>query len=276
MSLPEVSFGKHSISRLIVGGNPLRGNSHFSPERNAEMAEYYATENVLKTWFSSEKAGITAMQSRGDQIVMDWVDRYRERGGKMHWIVQTASEWKDGDVADNIWTVAKHHPVAIYHHGTRTDNLCKQGRIEQFRDHLKQIHDEGLLAGVGSHMPEVFEYIEDKGWEADFYMTCAYNLSREERESFLVDGSAKVEVYDDADRDRMTDFVLSTPKQCILFKILAASRKCASQSDVREAFTYAFKRIKPIDVVDVGVFQRDRDEIALDAEYVRQATGWKS
>lgn len=274
MRLPEIDFGPHRISRLIVGGNPLRGNSHLTPERNAEMRDYYTTERVLDAWFASEKAGVTAMQSRGDQIVMDWVDRYRERGGTMHWIVQTASEWKGGDVADNIRAVAEHHPIAIYHHGTRTDNLWKQGRIDDAHDCLKQIHDKGLLAGVGSHMPEVCEYIEEHDWEVDFYMTCAYNLSREERESFLVNGSTGTEVYDDADRDRMTDFVLSTPKQCILFKILAASRKCATQESVKEAFAYAFRRIKPCDAVDVGVFQRDRDEIGLDAEYVREVTGF--
>jgi hypothetical protein len=240
------------------------------------MKEFYTTENVLATWFASEEAGVTAMQSRGDQIVMDWVDLYRERGGTMGWIVQTASEWKGGDVLDNIRAIAAHSPIAIYHHGTRTDKLWREGRVDEVHDHVKQIHDSGVLAGVASHMPEVFDYIEDHDWETDFYMTCAYNLSREERESYLVNGSSGKEVYDDADRDRMTDFVLSTPKQCILFKILAASRKCGSQAAVREAFSYAFRRIKPTDLVDVGVFQRDSNEIALDAQYVREVTGWNA
>jgi hypothetical protein len=77
MLLPHVPFGPHKISRLVIGGNPLRGNSHLSEERSCEMREYYTTENVLAAWFEAEKAGATAMQSRGDQTVMDWVDRYR-------------------------------------------------------------------------------------------------------------------------------------------------------------------------------------------------------
>jgi len=274
MLLPHVAFGPHHISRLIIGGNPLRGNSHFTNERSLEMKEYYTTENVLKAWFDSERCGVTAMQSRGDQIVMDWVDLYRERGGTMHWIVQTASEWKGGDVPDNIRTIAQHGPAAIYHHGTRTDRLWKEGKVDEVKDHLKLIHDLGLLAGVASHMPEVFEHIEEHDWEADFYMTAAYNLSRVGRESVLSGGKMGVEVYDDEDRDKMAAFIRRTPKQCIFFKILAASRKCETQETVREAFAYAFSHIKPIDLVDVGVFQRDRNEIALDAQHVREVTGW--
>jgi len=37
------------------------------------------------------------------------------------------------------------------------------------------IHDAGLPAGIGSHIPEVIQYAEEKGWETDFYMACFYN-----------------------------------------------------------------------------------------------------
>lgn len=274
MLLPHAPFGPHRISRLVIGGNPLRGNSHLSEQRSREMKEYYTTDAVLEAWFDAEAVGVTAMQSRGDQTVMDWVDRYREKGGTMHWIVQTASEWKDGDVRDNIRTIARHGPVAIYHHGTRTDRLWKEGRVDEVRDHLKLIHDLGLLAGVGSHMPEVFEHLEEHEFEADFYMTCAYNLSRVNRESVLTGGKMGVETYDDADREEMASFVRRTSKPCIFFKILAASRKCTTQESVKDAFRWAFEHIKPGDVVDVGVFQKERNEIALDAQYVREVTGW--
>ncbi len=269
MTFPRVPFGPHQISRLVVGGNQIRGNSHLSGELNRQMDEYFTTENVLAAWFEAERQGINAMQSRGDAIVMDWVDRYREAGGTMHWIVQTASEWKGGDVPDNIRTVAEHNPIAIYHHGSRTDSLWKEGRIDEIEDHVKQIRDLGIVAGVGSHMPEVFEYIEERGWDVDFYMTAAYNLSRVNRESALAGGTMGVEIYDDADRDRMLGVIRQTEKPCIYFKILAAGRACANQDTVREAFRHAFTHIKPIDVVDVGFFQRDRNEIALNAEHVR-------
>jgi len=275
-SLPQVPFGRYEISRLVIGGNPLRGNSHLTKERSFEMKEYYTAENVLKAWFEAEKVGVTAMQSRGDQIVMDWVDRYRELGGTMHWIVQTASEWKGGDVPDNIRAIAAHGPIAVYHHGSRTDRLWREGKNDEIADHLALRQDLGMLTGGGSHIPEVFEYIEERDFDADFYMTCAYNLSRVDRESVLSGGAMGVEVYDDADRERMAAFVRQTTRRCIFFKVLAASRKCATQDSVRQALRWAFEHIKPGDVVNVGVFQKERNEIALDAEYVREVTGWNA
>lgn len=233
------------------------------------MKDFYTTERVMEAWFEAERNGINTMQSRGDQIVMDWVDRYRDMGGTMHWVVQTASEWKDGDVPDNIRAIAEHDPIAIYHHGSRTDNLWKQGRIDEIGDHVKQIKDRGLLAGVGSHMPEVFEYIEEKDWDADFYMTSVYNLSRVDRDSALAGGTMGVEIYDEDDRRRMLEVIAKTKRQCIVFKILAAGRRTENQEMVREVFRDTFERIKPHDVVDVGVFQRDQNEIALNAEHVR-------
>ena len=29
---------------------------------------------------------------------------------------------------------------------------------------------------IGSHIPEVLDYVEEKGWDVDFYMACFYNL----------------------------------------------------------------------------------------------------
>ena len=274
MTLPQVPFGNHMISRLVVGGNPLRGNSHFTDELNADMWDYYQSgDKVLETWFEAERNGVTAMQSRGDDIVMDWIRRYREQGGTMHWIVQTASEWKGGDIADNIRTVAKLNPIGIYHHGSYTDKLWKAGEVDRIKDWLKLIKDLGMLAGLGTHMPEVLEYADENQWDVDFYMACAYNLSKQERDSYIVTGKQSKETYDDEDRDRMAAFVQQTDKQVMFFKILAANRKCDNQETVREAFQWAFDHIKPNDVVDVGVFQRHMNQVALNAEHVRAVTG---
>ena len=47
-SVPVVPFGPHKISRLIVGGNPISGTSHFSNEMNREMVDYFSAGNVKK------------------------------------------------------------------------------------------------------------------------------------------------------------------------------------------------------------------------------------
>ena len=41
---------------------------------------------------------------------------------------------------------------------------------------MKTARDAGVAVGVGSHTPEVVEYIEENGWDVDFYMTGFYNV----------------------------------------------------------------------------------------------------
>jgi len=36
-----------------------------------------------------------------------------------------------------------------------------------------------LFTGLGTHRPEVMAYVEEKGWDFDFYMASVYNLARE-------------------------------------------------------------------------------------------------
>jgi len=266
--LPSIPFGPYDISRLIIGGNPFRGYSHLSETLDREMAEYYTAERVVQTLFDAERAGITAMVSRGDRIVMGWVDEYRNRGGAMHWIVQTATEW--GDIPDNIRQIAKHHPIAVYHHGSYTDELWKAGRIDEIQEYLKIIRDLGLQVGICSHIPEVLEYCEERSWDIDFYMACCYNISRVERQSLLAGGKRVEEPFIEEDRDRMCRFVCETDKTCLLFKILAAGRKCGSSEEVREAFRFVFAHIKPNDAVVVGVFPKYKDQISENVEIVRE------
>jgi len=118
-TLPAVPFGSAKISRLIIGGNPFKGNSHCDSELDQAMRDYYTSEQIVQTLQNAEKAGLTAMQMRGDQQIIDIVEKYRQAGGTMQWICQTASEWPD--VSENIRVTAGHNPLGIYHHGTNTD-----------------------------------------------------------------------------------------------------------------------------------------------------------
>lgn len=47
--LPMITFANSdvSITRLISGGNALRGYSHFSQEMDTEMSEYFTDENLV-------------------------------------------------------------------------------------------------------------------------------------------------------------------------------------------------------------------------------------
>ena len=263
--LPKVRFANSElyVTRLISGGNPLCGNSHFSPEMSRDMADHFTAERVVEYLHRLEANGINAIQARGDyHRVLHWIELLRREGGRLHWIAQTASEMND--VHRNIRVLAAAGAVGVYHHGTRTDKLWREGRIEEVREFLKTMRDTGVQVGLGTHIPEVIEYAEEREWDVDFYMACFYNLSRSPRESALVAPEAppKAEDFLPGDPPRMCRTILATDKMCLAFKILGASRRCATQADVAEAFRFAFDNIKPGDAVVVGMFPKYEDQIA--------------
>lgn len=168
---------------------------------------------------------------------------------------------------------------AIYHHGTHTDNSWHEGRIEQVRDFVHCIHDQGLPAGIGTHIPEVIEYIEDKGWDTDFYMCSFYNLARGYKNAPATDRDAYAKgEFAPADPRRMSAVMRRVSKPCNGFKILAASRKCTDPQATRAAFRFALDNVKPTDIIDVGMFQKYKNQVKENTDLVRellstQATG---
>jgi len=267
--LPTVPFGSVQVTRLIVGGNPFCGNSHLDEAMSLDMREYHTPENVVATLHASQAAGVNTVQARGDyHRVLYWMELFRREGGQLHWIAQTASEMHD--VFQNIRILAAAGTVGIYFHGSRTDAWWKEGRIDEVRDYLACMRDCGVQVGLGTHIPEVIEYAEEHDWDVDYYMACLCNLSRTERESALVSGksgTAAKEQFLEEDPPRMLGVLRSTPKQCLAFKILAASRRCGSQDEVAATFRDTFESIKPIDAVVVGVFHKYANQIALNAQH---------
>ena len=266
--LPTVDFCGTELTRLIIGGNPIRGNSHISKELNEEMRDYHTVENVVQTLLRAEACGINAMQSRGDDVVFDMVDAYREVGGSMHWVVQTASE--NPDLFANIRNIATRGAWGIYWHGSMTDRMWKAGEIDEAEDYLKAMRDAGVKVGIACHMPEVLRYIDDSGWDLDFYMVCFYNIAKIDRSKVQLGGAPMEEPFDDEDRDIATEFSRFTDKPCIGYKIMAASRNCGSEAEVRRAFRYAFDSLKAGDIVNVGMFQKYSDQIGMNTRLVRE------
>jgi len=260
--LPTIRLGRHQVTRLMIGGNPFCGNSHFSEELNREMADYFTAENVVKALQAAQAAGINTVQARGDyHRVLHWIELFRRTGGRLHWIAQTASEMHD--LKQNIRILAAADAIAVYHHGTNTDRHWFAGKMDVVRDRLKYIRDQGLLVGLGTHMPEVITFVEEHGWDIDFYMACFYNISTPERQSALVTGRPvyQEETFRPEDPAKMCQVIRATAKPCIAFKILGANRRCGTRDEVRAAFEFAFANIKPIDAVCVGMYPRHIDQI---------------
>ncbi len=180
-SMPTVPFGPHRISRLLVGGNPVSGNSHWDSAMDREMVDYFTSGNIKLMLRNCERSGINTWQSRADKHIIRMLHEYRQEGGTMQWVAQTASEVEN--TARNIRDMMAEKPIGIYHHGSRTDQLWDAGKIDEVKNALKLMRDAGVRVGLGTHIPQVIDYAEDKGWDVDFYMTCLYNLSRPREEA---------------------------------------------------------------------------------------------
>ena len=72
------------------------------------------------------------------------------------------------------------------------------------------------------------------------------------------------------DPPRMAATLRQCRKPCIAFKLMAANRNCKTPADTRAAFQFAFDHIKPADLVDVGMFPKYRDQVAENAQMVRE------
>ena len=267
-----IQLGHCQVSRFVVGHNPPCGNSHAGGELNDEMVEYFTTENVLKLYHRAEGLGVRTFLIRGDYRMLNWVELYRREGGTMNIVGQTASEMHD--VFANIRIMAAAGVEAIYHHGSQTDKFWRAGRIDDCVDYLKCMRDTGAAVGLATHIPEVIEYAQEHGWDVDFYLACVYNISRVPRESLIVSGNPAAyakEVYLPEDRERMLATIQATAKPVLAFKILAASRLCDTQENVRQAFLNAYGNIKPGDGVIVGLFPKHFDQLTADLKYAEEA-----
>jgi len=265
-SLPTIALGKHRISRLVVGSNPILGYSYMGTHADQHMKEYFTVERTAEFLERCEQAGITAHQLAIPDRAGPYVRLLRQRGSKLQLICL------DADRNNIPKAIELTQPIAIAHHGGVTDRLFSEGKTEVVHDYVKAVHDRGLLAGVSAHNPDCIKRVADAGWEVDFFMTCFYFLTRKtvqkDFEIPMLDASGYPFLKDDP--TAMTQVVRQVKQPCLGFKILGAGRLCSSQDSVQAAFRFAFKNIKPIDGVIVGMFPWHFDEVSANAKYTRQ------
>jgi len=260
-------FGNAEISRLIVGCNPFYGFSHFNNTLSQVMREYYTAERVCDVLHQCGRFGINAYNYVDLGRAGQDLDRFVAEGGQMHLVVQ--------GIGDPIAFYNARKPLAMYHHGGRTDRAWMDGKIATVRDWCRQVRDLGCLVGVGSHKPEVLALVEEQGWDVDFYAGCVYNITRTEAEWRKALGGELLEmpseIYLQSDPPRMYAFMRQTKKPCFAYKIMAAGRISERAAD--EAFKTAYASIKPTDGVFVGMFPRVKDEVRENAERVCRILG---
>jgi len=269
-TLPTVAFGKHRVSRMIIGCNQFYGYSHFNPLLDQLMRDWNNPERVCQTLQQCEQNGINTYQySHHDRCLAD-VERFRAEGGKMHIIGVNFGQTPLEEVVKRL------QPIAMYHHGEAVDVLYRDGKMDQVLEYTKRLRQTGVLVGIGTHKSEVVEYAEERGWDVDFYLLCAYNRTRTAEEIRKILGTVPVaprEVYLEEDPPRAYRVARQTEKTCFLFKILAAGRLISSPEMIDNAFKTALDSIKPQDCIVVGMYPRYKDEVKENADRVRRILG---
>ncbi len=267
--LPKVKFGKHQITRMIVGSNPFYGYSHFNRILDQCMRDWYTQDRKMEVLHACERNGINTWQLHyNDQPMADF-RRYREEGGKMQLILLADFELMKNPKL--LPEVAKLGPLGIGHHGNRTDEAFHDGRKQAVRDYLKMVRDTGVMVGLSTHNPAVIDTVESEDWDIDYYQACLYRVSRTREEARAEFREAPLgETFMENDPDRMCKMIRQTRKPCLAFKVFGAGRTVNSPAVVERSFQFAFDRIKAGDAVIVGMFPRFSDEVKENTGVVRR------
>lgn len=267
--LPTVELGGARISRLILGGNPIYGHSHFNRLYSQHLREYHTPERVVSLLRACTEAGINTWQNSYTQRTVADVQRCRTEGIPFHWLLLGKTNWIDRP--EYIEEAAAYGPMGIAPHGHAAERLHREGRINVLKDKLKRIRQTGVLVGLSAHNPEIIELSLDEGWDVDYYMCCLYYHNRPHDEFEKALGEAPMgEVYLPSDRERMLKIIRSADKPCLAYKVLAAGRANLSPSGIREAFKVALDGMKTSDAMIIGMFQEFGDQVGMNARIVRE------
>ncbi len=266
--MPQMPFGRHTLSRLIAGANTLNGGSHLSRFVNMQMKRYFTEERVLDHLKACQDLGINAWQSSPGNL--NWLEMLKVQGYPVHFISLGHESPEEPDMLNKLVSAGT---IGIAHHGEYTDIAFKSGKMDSVREYLKRVRDTGTLVGISTHMPDVMDHVLSQDWDLDFFMCCVYERHRTREELLKLLGDVPIpipEVYLEKDPPRMFAMIRSTEKTCLAFKILAAGRLCEGQDTVEAAFKETLTNIKPTDGIIVGMYPEYEDQAALNTTYVKR------
>ena len=269
-SLPTVCWKEHRIARVLVGHNPIKGQSHYTAELSREMRDWFAEEPArgLQLLNRCEELGINTCQMGGLNIE-ELLRAYAAQGGRLQWIATFYS--MPGKGKEELARILRMRPkpIGVQQLGNTSDALMREGKIDLALENLKRFRDAGLLVGLGSHNHEVIDYAEQRGWDVDFYQCSFYRswfgLNRTK--------STRGEKFEEDARQSMVRTIRQVSKPVMAFKVLGANRHCRTPAAVEQAIRFALTSIKPTDVILLGMWQKHKDQVAENVGYAKAALG---
>lgn len=274
-----VNFFGNTISKLIVGDNPFTGHSYIEDVAGKQdMLRYYTAENIKATLREIEAQGITTMLPLADPYIVRILQEYEYEGGNLKYIWQPYMSMRQ-DVSMKSLKALK-GTIGIYHQGTTTDRLYKQGEIQQIKDNIKMWR-EGLEVPVGlaSHQPKVIEQCEEEDWGAEFYLASLHNGDRwrNGEQSGFITGETKAHlIFSHLDRPIMLETLSKFEKPILAYKIFAGGQLLMNKTEeevrakIKDTYEEVFSKLKPDDAAVMGVWQRDKNQVKENVELFNQ------
>ena len=262
--LPQRRIGNVSVSRLIVGGNPISGNAHSRdlPYVSSLMRKYFTDEKCIETLHLCEECGINTAQLRTDNHIVRIMDKYWKQGGKMKWIAQIKPRKPDiSDIMNDIKMAFDNGAMGGYLQGGVADTLVQQGRIDLVQKGFEAIKAKATIAGVGGHLLDVIIACEKAGIEPDFYMKTLHrgdywSASRKPPNDNIWSITP----------EKTIEFMKKVKSPWIAFKVLAAGA-----IHPQEGFKYAFEN--GADFICVGMFDFQVRENVIIAKEILNTMG---
>ncbi len=261
MPLPTTLIGKLKVSRLVMGGNPISGFSHAGSKRDSDMLDYFTAANAKALFRRLEAGGVNTVFLRADKHVMRLMHEYWNEGGKLQWVAQSAPE---AEPMKNIDQAKAFGASAIYLHGGAIDGEFEKGNHDFVKRQFDHARATGIPVGVASHIPANIRKIVELGWKPDFYMICLYNIPGYRGKL----GAGEDEKFIESDRVKALVLCREIDVPCVAYKILGAGRVAP-----RKAFEEVGRYLKPIDLVNVGMYPPDsprivEENVALATEFL--------
>ena len=244
-NLPLHKIGNMSVSRLIIGGNPISGNAHSRdlPYVSSLMRRYFTDEKCIETLHLCEECGINTAQLRTDSHIVRILDKYWKQGGKMQWIAQIKPRKPDiSDIMNDIRMAFDNGAIGGYLQGQVADGLVQRGRIDLVQKALEDIKANASIAGIGGHSLDVIVACEKAGMKPDFYMKTLHR-----GDYWSVNKQPSIDNIWSVTPEKTIEFFKQVNRPWIAFKVLAAGA-----IHPREGFKYAFEN--GADFICVGMF----------------------
>ena len=260
-------IGEVEVSRLVIGGNPISGFSHQSPERDREMREYFTNDRVHELLREAEERGINTFFARTDDHILGVIREYWDGGGTIQWFAQIVYSTDDADVhREWIRRAGDMGARGMYLHGGATDFWHANGMFDLFHEALELMRSYNVPGGFAGHAPLAHEWVGNDV-KPDFQMCSHYSPSDRTKDPSHTGVGEK---WDPADRARMLEVIETLPCPAVHYKVFGGGNR-----PVNEAFQTLGRCVRENDVVCIGVFPGDDPQvlardIALFEEHVER------